>query len=805
MEKPKEPPTELLLKNMAKEYHLLDFLVKFKNEALIREEELSVKAGEIVGQIYDALLKEYGENPTPQDYKSLNKLCVRLVFCLYAEDAGLFGDSGDAFCKYLEKYQASDLRREIIDFFKVLDTPIEKRNKFLQEDLAKFPYVNGSLFAVDEDLENIPNFSEELRNILIKQAAEGFDWSDISPTIFGAVFESTLNPETRRAGGMHYTSIENIHKVIDPLFLDELNSEFKTILETKQSKSKKAKLEAFQRKLASLTFLDPACGSGNFLTETYLALRKLENQILDELYHGSTFLGSDFVVSSPIQVSIAQFYGIEINDFAVSVAKTALWIAESQTIIDTEQILNTHIDFLPLKSYSNIVEANALRIDWNSVIPKEKLNYIMGNPPFVGARLMSAWQKDDVTSIFGKAWNNLGNLDYVSCWYKRAFDFIENTNIKVGLVSTNSICQGENVANLWEPLFSNGLHFDYAYRTFLWDSDATSKAHVYCVILGFSRTEDKKQPIIYDGNIQIQASNINGYLLDLPNVFIKSRTKPICAGIPTIGIGNKPIDGGYYLFTESEKNEFIKKEPKSEKYFKKWYGSEEFVHNRPRYCLLLKDCPPSELKTMPKCLERIKLVKEYRASSKSPGTRKLSETPLKFHVENFPKSTFIIIPEVTTISRKYIPMGFMTPDVICSNLVKISSDAEIFHFGILESIVHMIWVKYVCGRLGNGYRYSKDVVYNNFVWPDVTESQKAKISKTAQAILDARALYPTSSLFELYDPLTMPPELLKAHKANDKAVLALYGFDADTSEEEIVAKLMQMYADKVKELQKKSK
>ena len=802
MEKPKEPPTELLLKNMAKEYHLLDFLVKFKNEALIREEELSIKAGEIVGQIYDALLKEYGDNPTPQDYKSLNKLCVRLVFCLYAEDAGLFGDSGDAFCKYLEKYQASDLRREIIDFFKVLDTPIEKRNKFLQDDLAKFPYVNGSLFAVDEDSENIPNFSEELRNILIKQAAEGFDWSDISPTIFGAVFESTLNPETRRAGGMHYTSIENIHKVIDPLFLDELKSEFKSIQETKQNKSKKVKLEAFQRKLASLTFLDPACGSGNFLTETYLALRKLENQILDELYHGSTFLSSDFVVSSPIQVSIAQFYGIEINDFAVSVAKTALWIAESQTIIDTEQILNTHIDFLPLKSYSNIVEANALRIDWNSVIPKEKLNYIMGNPPFVGARIMSPKQKEDLLCVWGKT-KNSGNLDYVTCWYRVAANYIKDTSIQVSLVSSNSINQGEQAGILWNELFNKGIHINNAYETFIWDSEASLKAHVYCVIVQFSYVDNKTKTIFTKHNKTL-VPFINQYLKPYKTPFIFSRNKPLC-NVPEIGIGNKPIDGGFYLFKEDEMLEFIKKEPRSKEYFKKWYGSDEFINGYCRYCLWLGNCSPKDLRAMPLCLDRIQKVRQYRLASKSEGTRKIAEKPTHFHVENIPNSEYIIIPRVSSERRSYIPMGFLSPEILSSDSVHIIQNATLYDFGILESIVHMAWMRVIAGRLEMRYRYSKDIVYNNFVWPDVTESQKEKISKTAQAILDARALYPDSSLADLYDPVTMPSELSKAHKANDKAVMALYGFNAEASEEEIVVKLMQMYADKVKELQKKSK
>ena len=805
MEKPKDPPTELLLKNMAKEYHLLDFLVKFKNEALIREEELSIKAGEIVGQIYDALLKEYGDNPTPQDYKSLNKLCVRLVFCLYAEDAGLFGDSGDAFCKYLEKYQASDLRREIIDFFKVLDTPIEKRNKFLQDDLAKFPYVNGSLFAVDEDSENIPNFSEELRNILIKQAAEGFDWSDISPTIFGAVFESTLNPETRRAGGMHYTSIENIHKVIDPLFLDELNNEFKTILETKQSKSKKVKLEAFQRKLASLTFLDPACGSGNFLTETYLSLRKLENQILDELYHGSTFLGSDFVVSSPIQVSIAQFYGIEINDFAVSVAKTALWIAESQTIIDTEQILNTHIDFLPLKSYSNIVEANALRIDWNSVISKEKLHYIMGNPPFVGARLMSAWQKDDVTTVFKDIKGN-GNLDYVSCWYKKAAEYMKDTQIEAALVSTNSICQGVQVPIIWHYLNNLGIKINFAYRTFIWDSEAKNKAHVHCVIVGFSFKE-RKNKIIYDKTSASLATNINGYLLNTIDCYISNRTKAICNVSPMI-FGSMANDGGNLILSEEEYNDLIASNKSLEQFIQLFLGSEEFINNKKRYCLWLKNKDYSDF---PEILQRVKKVKEARVKSRRDTTRnELAESPHLFgEIRQPTDGNYLLVPRTSSENRQYLPIGFMPHTIIASDATQIIPNASLYEFGILTSSLHNAWMRAVAGRLKSDYRYSASIVYNNFIWIEADDKQKQKISQTAQKILDIRQKYLDNgkSYADLYgEKLELAfIDLYQAHKENDKAVLALYGFSADASEEEIVAKLMQMYSDKVKELQKKSK
>ena len=823
MENPKEPPTELLLKNMAKEYHLLDFLVKFKNEALIREEEISIKAGEIVGQIYDALLKEYGDNPTPQDYKSLNKLCVRLVFCLYAEDAGLFGDSGDAFCKYLEKFQASDLRREIIDLFKVLDTPLEERNKFLQKDLAKFPYVNGNLFSVDEELENIPNFSEELRDILIKQAGESFDWSGISPTIFGAVFESTLNPETRRAGGMHYTSIENIHKVIDPLFLDKLTEESDALLaeykhideNVVSNKQKKAinnlikKCNEFRQYLGSLNFLDPACGSGNFLTETYICLRRLENKVLRISNNNLVDFFTNEEKFSPILVNINQFYGIEINDFAVSVAKTALWIAESQMLHETESIINEVIDFFPLKSYSNIVEANALRIDWNSVIPKEKLNYIMGNPPFVGSKYASESQKKDLDHAFAGMKVKYRGLDYVTAWYFKASQFMQNTKIKCALVSTNSITQGEQVNEVWSYLFNDyNADIIFAYQTFIWDSEALSKAHVHCVIIGFCsyKSNDDKFIYYYTDNkelLRTKVNNINGYLIDADSIFIKSRNKPLC-NVPLMIAPNKPCDYNHLKIEPEEYQQIIKSYPETKQWIKRMVGAKEFLQSKERYCLWLKDCSPRTINSIKPIRERVEACKKARIEANTPESLKLADTPWLFREQLNPKQ-YLIIPCVSSETRKYIPIGFLNEETIPVMGTLIIPNATIYDFGILESVVHMAWMRVVAGRLEMRYRYSKDIVYNNFVWPEVTESQKEKISKTAQAILNARVLYPDSSLADLYNPITMPPELLKAHKANDKAVMALYGFDADATEETIVAKLMQMYSDKVKELQKSAK
>ena len=565
------------------------------------------------------------------------------------------------------------------------------------------------------------------------------------------------------------------------------------ICENPIERTKNAKLRAFQRKLAGLKFLDPACGSGNFLTETYLSLRRLENKILLELSHGQVTMYT--ASESPIQVSISQFYGIEINDFAVTVAKTALWIAESQMMKETEKILLVPLDFLPLKTNAYIVEGNALRIDWESVTPKSELNYIMGNPPFVGARLMDKAQKDDINHIFA-GWKNAGNLDYVCCWYKKAADIMQNTAIRTALVSTNSVSQGESVANLWKPLFADGVHIDFAYRTFRWDSEAKSKAHVHCVTIGFSTAVNPAERRIYSGDRYQVAKNINGYLLDGDNVFIESRNKPLC-NVPEIGMGNQPIDNGQYLFEKDEMDAFIKTEPLSADFFHPWYGAKEFISRKPRYCLWLGECSPVQLKQMPQCLARVRAVKEYRESSSRASTVKLSLKPTRFQTENMPDSDYILIPKVSSERRRYVPIGFMTPDVFCSDLVFIIPKASLYHFGILTSNIHMAWMRAVCGRLKSDYRYSKDVVYNNFPWPTPTEQQKAKIKQSAQAILDARALYPDCSLADLYDELTMPPELRKAHQDNDRAVMDAYGFTkgtaARTSESACVAELMKLY------------
>ena len=809
MERPRGEPEIIELANLEKEYYRLQFLVDAGNEHLKREMEVSIAAGEIVGLLYDAFYKQYANPESEHSLKSLNKLCVRLVFCLYAEDAGIFGHHG-MFHDYLKGFDTRGLRKGLVDLFRVLDTKLQDRDPYLKDDnpeLAAFPYVNGGLFS-DENIE-IPPFTDEIRNLLLEKASENFNWSEISPTIFGAVFESTLNPETRRSGGMHYTSIENIHKVIDPLFLDELKAELDEICANPVERTRTAKLRVFQRKLASLTFLDPACGSGNFLTETYLSLRRLENKILVKLSHGQVTMYS--ASESPIQVSISQFYGIEINDFAVTVAKTALWIAESQMMKETEKILLVPLEFLPLKTNAFIVEGNALRVDWESVVPKSKLNYIMGNPPFVGYSLQSKEQKSDILSIYvdekGKPYKTAGKIDYVAGWYYKAAKLMQNTPIRTAFVSTNSITQGEQVAGVWKPLFEQfGIHIDFAYQTFRWDSEASAKAHVHCVIVGFSVAVNTNSKKLFIGDKLHLSNNINAYLMDAPNVFIESRNTPL-NGVLSMSSGGKPVEGGYYIFTDDEKNAFLKKEPSAQTYFRKFVGSDDFINGYTRWCLWLHDVSPSDIRKLPECMKRVNSVHDYRLESKKAATRAAAATPMSFMEIKRPVGKFLIAPEVSSQRRKYVPLGFSDKEMICSNKVRFVSNATMYHFGILTSNVHMAWMRAVCGRLKSDYSYSINVVYNNFPWPTPTEQQKAKIEQTAKAILDARALYPDSSLADLYDDLTMPPELRKAHQANDRAVMDAYGFikgtAARTSESACVAELMKLYQQKVSAAQSK--
>ena len=790
MDNPQGEPEQLLLKNLPKEYYRLNFLVNEKSKVLKQEEEISVKAGDLVGKMYDALRKQYLDPDSNHAQKSLNILCVRLVFCLYAEDAGVFG-SHNQFHDYLETYRTRNLRDALIKLFHILDQKPEDRDPYEAPELLAFPYVNGGLFA-DENIE-IPRMDDEIAELLIKECSEQFDWSEISPTIFGAVFESTLNPDTRRKGGMHYTSIENIHKVIDPLFLDDLKKELEEIKSIQVENTRKKRLVAYQEKLASLKFLDPACGSGNFLTETYLSLRKLENEAVSCYYEGQMVLG-DFV--DPIKVSISQFYGIEINDFAVTVAKTALWIAESQMIQETQKIVHMDIDFLPLTTNAFIHEGNALRMDWNNVLPHGACSFLVGNPPFRGYSLQSKGQKADILSIYvdenGKPYKTAGKIDYVAGWYFKAAQYMQRTSIRAAFVSTNSITQGEQVAGVWKPIMERfGTHIDFAWRTFVWSSEASEKAAVHCVIVGFSDSPNTKEKVIYDGNQYKQVANISPYLIDAPTIFIESRTKPLCP-VLLMTTGNRPADGGHLIIEADEYQDFIKKEPNSIPYIKRLMGAAEFINRKERYCLWLVNLRPDLLRKMPLVMERVEACRQARLKG-APDRQKLALTPTVFRETKNPNK-YIAIPEVSSERRRYIPMDFLDENTIITNKLQMIPEAPLYYFGILESNVSMAWTRAICGRLKSDYDYSAKIVYNNFPWPTLTEELKIKIGLTAQAILDARTKYPDSSLADLYDELTMPPELRKAHQENDKAVMEAYGFDwRHMTESDCVAELMKLY------------
>lgn len=789
MERPSGEPEIIRLEDLGTEYYRLQFLVDTGDSNIKKEMEISLQAGEVVGVLYDEILKHYKNPNGIETLKSLNMLCVRLVFCLYAEDAGIFGGHAK-FHNYLKRVadkDIADVREALIDLFRVLDTKPEERDPYMKEELASFPYVNGGLFA-DENII-IPRFDETIVNLLLEKASEDFNWSEISPTIFGAVFESTLNPDTRRSGGMHYTSIENIHKVIDPLFLDGLKEELESIKEIQVERTRDKKLREFQKKLSSLKFLDPACGSGNFLTETYISLRRLENEVLRILSRGQIAFGD--LGFSPIQVSISQFYGIEINDFAVTVAKTALWIAESQMMKETEDVVHMSLDFLPLKSYANIIEGNALHLDWETVIPRYELDYIMGNPPFHGFTFMTKEQKEDMQQLFP----GVKNLDLVCGWYKKASDYILNTKIEVAFVSTNSIVQGETVSRFWD--FMKGDIINFAHKTFVWDSEASIKAHVHCVIIGFAKYS-RSQKLLFDNGKKLIAQNINYYLVDGDNIIVRSRNTPICK-VPKMIYGNKPADGGNLIIEDGEIEEFIANDPNSAKFIRPLLGASEYIKGKKRWCLWLVAATPEELKKCPLVMERIRKCKQVREESIAEGIRKFANTPTLFAQRTQPtEKDFIIVPRVSSQARRYVPMGFIKAGTIVTDRVQIIPDANLYDFGVIISNVHMAWMRTTCMRLKSDYSYSKDVVYNNFPWPEPTPEQKERIEQTAQMILDARALYPDSSLADLYDEVLMPPELRKAHQENDRAVMRAYGFSIkDMTETKCVAELMRLYQQKI--------
>ncbi|OHQ22669.1 DNA methyltransferase [Streptococcus sp. HMSC065H07] len=798
MEQPNGEPKVVQLADLDKEAYRLEFLVDKTNEHLEREMKVSMEAGEIVGEIYDGLLKQYVNPDNPDSLHAINQLVVRLVFCLYAEDAGIFGHKM-MFHDYLARFGNRDFRRGLMDLFSVLDTPIDTRDPYLDSELNAFPYVNGGMFA-ENNLE-IPNFTDELRELILEHASSSFDWSEISPTIFGAVFESTLNPETRRSGGMHYTSIENIHKVIDPLFLDELKEELNEIRQFKQPRTVEQKAKQFQSKLANLLFFDPACGSGNFLTETYISLRRLENEAI-KLYMGDTValdLGQDLV-----KVKLKQFYGIEINDFAVSVAKTALWIAESQMLEETKDIVFANIDFLPLKSYTNIVEGNALEIDWESVVPKDKLNYIIGNPPFVGHSLQSSSQKSEIKAIFvdenRKPYRLSGKIDYVAGWYFKASELMHGTDIRTAFVSTNSITQGEQVSGIWKPLIERfGVKIDFAWRSFVWSNEASEKAKVHCVIIGFSTNANVKEYALFDNELVNIVSGINPYLVEGDNIFVESRRDALFAKIPMYA-GGKPTDGGNLILTVEEKDRLVEKNRDIEKFLRPFLMGADFIKRKPRYCIWLHKVNPSEFRKIPEIMERVKKVQEFRLNSPSKITNKKAERATEFDEIRESASDYLAFPKVSSENRRYVPIDYLSKEVIPGDKLFMVPNASLYDFGILTSNVHMAWMRTVAGRMKSDYSYSNTVVYNNFPIPDFTDKQKEKIRNTAKGILEARNLYPDASFADLYDELTMPKELRRAHQANDKAVMEAYGLTKIVdgkktwlTESETVARLFELY------------
>lgn len=793
-DRPAETYVSFTLDELPEQLHLLDFLIDPQMQRRRREEKVSLDAGARIGKLYEMVREQYIDPDSPESQHSLNVLCVRLVFLLFAEDAGLF--KKDSFYRYLKPMPADRARLALKELFAYLRTPDEERDPYASPALKVFPYVNGGLFEAEVE---VPGLTQEIVDFLLEEVSQDTDWSQISPTVFGGVFESTLNPETRRKGGMHYTSPENIHKVIEPLFLNDLKAELAKILDNDSlgERARRNRLQRFQDKIAALNFFDPACGSGNFLTETYIQLRKLENKVLSELLRKQSVLalGEDY---TPVKISLRQFHGIEINDFAVNVATTALWIAELQANAEAQSIVYSTIKDLPLEDSANIVHGNALQMDWAEVIDPSKCDYIIGNPPFLGARNQSKEQKAELKAVYHGA-RNAGNIDYVAAWYMKAAQYVGAEQIRSAFVSTNSICQGEQVANVWKPIYELGVRMDFAHDTFRWVSESEGQAAVFVVIVGFSKLGGPKRLYHYatvDSEPILELpERLNAYLKDAPDVFVWNRSTPLC-DVPEMGVGNKPIDGGNYLFTPDEKAAFLAKEPAAKRFFKRWYGSQEFIRGKERWVLWLGDATPDELLSMPESMKRVQAVREYRLASKSAPTRKIGSTPTRFHVENMPDGESVLVPRVSSETRRYIPIGFLSQDSLASDSALLVAEASLYHLGVLQSRLHNAWMRTVAGRLKSDYRYSAGVVYNNFVWPEVDAQQKSEIADLAQAVLDARMQYPDVTIAQMYKPEHdwMYPELMEAHKALDDAVERAYGLTPGMEEKDIVAHLFKLYA-----------
>jgi hypothetical protein len=770
---------EFTLDNLVDNVQHFGYILGYQKKIYKEQDPANIKAAELMGNLHDRL-KEIGYTG-----HALEVYLVRILFCLFAEDTTIFNKQ--QFQEYIEQRTAedgSDLAAKLQELFQVLNTARENRFKNLDEQLAEFPYINGKLF---EEILPTASFDSNMRKALLNCCY--INWSKISPAIFGSMFQSVMNPKERRNLGAHYTSETNILKVIKPLFLDDLWKEFESI------KDNKNKLAEFHKKLSTLTFLDPACGCGNFLVITYRELRLLELEILRTL-HKNGQLALD--IGTILWLNVDQFYGIEYEEFPARIAEVAMWLVDHQMNMQVSNEFGQYFIRLPLKKSAKIIHGDALEADWEALIPKNQLSYILGNPPFIGSRIMNKIQKESLIKVFNYA-KNVGDLDYVTGWYIKAAQYIQDTQIKVGFVSTNSIVQGLQTSILWSIMFNTyNIKIHFAHRTFKWTNEAKGKAAVYCVIIGFASYETNNKRIFEYEDIrgeahEIKAKNINPYLVDAKDIFIKNISKPMSNCAPLLLNGNNQVGSKFLFIEEDEYSEFIKKEPGAKKYIKNMVGARDFINNENRFVLWLVDCPPDELRKMPEVMKRLELVKKDRLESKSSDVHNMANTPHLFRDRQTPDK-FIIIPVVSSENRKYIPIGFLDNKYIPNNSVQYIPNAELYHFGILTSKMHMAWVKSVCGRLESRYRYSKDIVYNNYPWPENPSDKQIKaIEIAAQKVLDARLQFPNSSLADLYDPLTMPPVLVKAHNALDKAVDLAYRPQAFISESNRMEFLFSLY------------
>ena len=808
---------EIRVGDLHRHVRLFGFIPGYKVRTFGKEDPINIRAAEVMGRLHDTMAAGgYSGH-------ALERFLVRVLFCLFSEDTGIFDPN--VFTEYIENQtrpDGADLGLHLARLFQVLDTPRGQRQKNLDERLLGLPYVNGGLFS-----ETLPlaDMNAEMRDALVR--CTGFDWSRISPAVFGSLFQSIMQPAERRQIGAHYTSERDILKLVHALFLDDLRAEFETI------KHDRRRLPAFHQKLGALTFFDPACGCGNFPVITYRELRLLELEVLDAMGYGGQAV-TDIALLA--RVDVDQMFGIEIEEWPARIAETALWLMDHQMNLLLAEKFGQYFVRLPLKKSARIVNDNALRLNWRNILNPAECSYILGNPPFVGAKFQNDEQRKDMAAVAGDV-RNFGLLDYVTAWYLKAAEFIQDTPVRVGFVSTNSITQGEQVGVLWSALFARSMTIIFGHRTFAWQSEARGKAHVHVVMIGFAQSFSGTKRLYEEADgvtTATPAKNISPYLIEGPDTVILNRAAPLCA-VPEIGIGNKPIDGGNYLFTPEEKAAFLAAEPTAAPYFRRWLGSEEFINGIERWCLLLKDCPPERLRGMPEVTKRVEAVRKLRLASKSLPTQKLAATPTRFHVENFPASHFLVVPGVSSERRTYIPIGYLSPGHVASNLVNVLPDATLYHFGVLTSAMHMAWIRQVCGRLKSDYRYSVKLVYNNFPWPqldasrspaasswdcvreaaariywtsyheDAAESDRktarragdakkvASVVAAAQAVLDARARYTNATLADLYDPLAMPPDLVRAHAGLDRAVDRCYRAAPFTSDRQRVEFLFALY------------